>query len=82
MTVFSLGSVVISAVEVFVDYVGVYVFHVCFYLCAVCGVGICVDIFEVVEYCLFLESECCLSCSVVGVWGVVVLSYYVMRVVD
>ena len=43
------------------DYGGVYVFHVCFDLCIVYGVGICVDVC-VVECCLFLASGC-LLCS-------------------
>ena len=33
--------VVFSVVEICVDYGGVYVFHVCFDLCIVYGVGIC-----------------------------------------
>ena len=54
----------ISAVEVFVDYSDVYVFHVClaFFLFDVYGVGNFVDVYGVVECYLFLESECCLLC--------------------
>ena len=39
-----------------------YVFYVCFDLCCVYGVGICVNVCGVVcVVCLFLASECCLS---------------------
>ena len=60
--------VVISVVEVCVDYRSVYVFHVCFHFCAVDGVVICVDVCRgccIVECCLFLESGCCLLCCYV-----------------
>ena len=55
----------ISAVHVCVNNGGVYLFLVCFDLCVVNGVGICIDISGVVcvvECCLFLESGCCLLC--------------------
>ena len=54
----SCNFVVISAVDVCIDYGGVHVSHVC-------GVGICVDargVVRVVEWCLFLKSRCCLLC--------------------
>ena len=53
--------VVFSVVEICVDYDGVHVFHVCFYLCIVYGVGVCVDVFGVIcviEWSLFLPSGC------------------------
>ena len=37
-----------STISYIHDYGGVYVFHVCFNLCVVYGVGICVDICGVV----------------------------------
>ena len=39
---------VISAIELYVKYGGVYVFHVSFDLCVIYGVGICVDFCDVV----------------------------------
>ena len=60
-----------------------YVFHVCFDLCFVCSVGICVDIcgvISVLEYCLFLKFGCCLLCILVSVWSVVIVVLSVMRV--
>ena len=51
--------VMFSAVEVFVDCGGVYVFHICWNVHIVYGVGVCVDVC-VVDYWLFLESRCCL----------------------
>ena len=48
---------------------GVYVFHVCFDLRVVYGIGICIDVCDVVcvvERCLFLESGCCLLCCYVA----------------
>ena len=57
--------VVLSVVEVCVDYGGVNVFHVCLNF----GVGVCVKVSGVVclvVYCLFLTSWCCLLyCDVV-----------------
>ena len=42
-------------------YGGVNVFHVCFDLCVVYGVGVCVNVYDVVcvVCCLFLTSGCC-----------------------
>ena len=73
--------VMVFPVEVFVGYVGVYMF--CFYLFAVYGVGFCVDVcgvVYVVECSLFLESGyCLLSCGLMRVWGDVI---FVMRVIE
>ena len=54
---FALGSGMVFVTVVFsvVDHGGVYVFHVCFYLCVVYGVGVCVNVCGVV-----CVSECCL----------------------
>ena len=41
---YGVCNIVISAVEICVYYGGVYVFHVCFDLCVVYGIGICVDV--------------------------------------
>ena len=57
--------VVLSAVEVCVDYGGVNVFHVCLNFGVVYGVGVCVNVCGVVcvvVCCLFLTSGCCLLC--------------------
>ena len=59
------NCVVFSVVEICVDYGGVYVFHVCFDLWVVNGVGICVDVCSlvcVVECICFLSLgvACCL----------------------
>ena len=57
-----------SAIEVCVDYGGVNVFHVCFDLCVLYGVGIFVDVYGVacvVERCMVHESVCCLLCCYV-----------------
>ena len=51
--------VVFSVVEICIDYGDMYVFHVCFDLCVVYGVGVC-GLVCVVECCLFLASGCCL----------------------
>ena len=48
-------TVVFSVVEICVDYGGMYVFHVCFDLFVVYGVGFCVNVC-VVECGLFLTS--------------------------
>ena len=55
---------------VFVDYGDVYVF--CFDLFVVYGVGICIDVCDVVcviECCLLLKSGCCLLCCHEVLWG-------------
>ena len=55
------GFVVLSVVEVYADYVGVNVFHVCLNFGGVYGV--CVNVCGVVcdvVCCLFLTSRCCL----------------------
>ena len=57
-----------SVVEIYVDYGGVYVFHVCFYLCVIYGVGVCVDVCGVVYIveCVFFVYGCrLLSCDLV-----------------
>ena len=57
--------VVLSVVEVYADYGGVNVFHVCLYFGVVYGVGVCVNVCGVVcvvVCCLFLTSGCCLLC--------------------
>ena len=41
-------TVVVSIVDICVDYGGVNVFHVCFDLCVVYGVGVCVNVCDVV----------------------------------
>ena len=59
--------VVISVIEVCVDYGGVYVFNVSFDLCVANGIGICVNVCGVVcvvVCCLFL-TYCLLCCDVV-----------------
>ena len=56
---------VFSVVDICVEYGGVYVFHVRFYLCVVHCVGVCVNVggaICVVVCCLFLASGCCLLC--------------------
>ena len=61
--------VVCSVVEICVEYGGVYVFHVCFDLCVLYGIEVCViilcDVVCVVECCMFLGSGCCVFCFVV-----------------
>ena len=59
--------VVLSVVEVYADYVGVYLFHVCPNFGVVYGVGVCVNVCGVVcvvvcvvVCCLFLTTGCCL----------------------
>ena len=55
--------VVLSVVEVCVNYVGVNVFHVCLNFGVVYGVGVCVivcGVVRVVVWCLFLTCESCL----------------------
>ena len=72
---------VLSVVEVCVDYSGVNVFQVCLDCYVVYGIGICVNVCGVVcvvVCCLFLTSGCC---DVVGVWGGVIFVLSVMRVV-
>ena len=57
--------VVLSVVEVCVDYGGVNVFHVCLDFGVVYGVGVCVTVCGIVcivVCCLFLTSGCCLLC--------------------
>ena len=54
--------VVLSVVEVWADYGGVNVFHVCLNFGIVYGVGGCVNVVCVVVCCLFLTSGCCLLC--------------------
>ena len=57
--------VVFLVVEVFADYGGVNVFHVCLNFGVVYGVGVCVNVCGVVcvvVCCLFLTSGCCLLC--------------------
>ena len=56
--------VVLLVVEVYVDYGGVNVFHVCLSFYVVYGVGVCVNVCGVVciVCCLFLTSGCCLLC--------------------
>ena len=76
--------VVLSVVEVCVDYGGVNAFYVCLDFWVVYGVGVCVNVCGVVcvvVCCLFLTSGCCLlCCDVVGVWRVVIFLLSVMRV--
>ena len=59
----------LSVVEVCADYGGVNVFYVCLNFGVVYGVGVCVNICDVVcvvVWCLFLTSGCCLlRCDVV-----------------
>ena len=57
--------VVLSVVEVCVDYGGMYVLHVCFDLCVVYGVVVCVNVCGVV----------CVVCVCFLGLGVVILSY-------
>ena len=69
--------VVLSVVEVCVDYGGVNVFHVCLDVCVVYSVGVCVNVYAVVcvgVCCLFFTPGCCLLCCS-GAWGVVILVY-------
>ena len=57
--------VVLSVVEVYVDYGGVDVFHICLNFCVVNGVGVCVNVCGIVcvfVSCLFLTYRCCLLC--------------------
>ena len=59
-------------------------FHVCPNFGVVYGVGVCVNVCGVVcvVVCVcFLRLGVVLSCSVVGVWGVVIFVSSVMRVV-
>ena len=60
-------SVMFLFVDLCFDYGGVYVFHVCFEMCVVYGVGVCVNVYGVVcvVICLFLAFG---WCSLVGVW--------------
>ena len=51
--------VLFSVVEICIEYGGVYVFHFCFDLCVVYGIGVCVDVCGVV-CCLLLAPGCCL----------------------
>ena len=51
----------VPAVDVFINYGGVYVFHVCFDVCVVYGVGIRVDVFDVPRV---VECFCLLSLGV------------------
>ena len=52
--------VVLSVVEVCVDYGGVNVIHVCLNFGVLYGVGVCVNgVVCVVVCCLFLTSGCC-----------------------
>ena len=63
--------VVLSVVEVCVDYGGVNVFHVCLDFCVIYGVGIFVNVcgvVRIVKCCLFLTSGV-VCCVVVGMWG-------------
>ena len=53
--------VVLSVVDVYVDYGGVNVFLVCLNFGVVYGVGVCVNVC-VVLCCLFLTFGCCLLC--------------------
>ena len=61
-------------------------FHVCFNLCVVYGVGICVYVCGVVCVICFLRLDVfivllvVLLSSVVGIWGVVIFVLSVMRV--
>ena len=59
--------VVLSVVEVCVDYGDVYVIYVSLDLCIVYGVDVCVNLCGVVcvVCCLFLTSGCLLCCDVV-----------------
>ena len=73
--------IVLSVVEVCVDYGGVNVFHVHHDFGIVYAVGVCVNVWIVV-CCLFRTSGCCLlCCSIVGEWGLVIFVLYVMSVV-
>ena len=56
--------VVLSVIELCVDYGGVNVFHVCLNFGVIYGVGVCVNICVVVCVCcpcmlFFITSECC-----------------------
>ena len=56
---------VLSVVEVCVDYGGINVFHVCHDFCVGYGVGVCINVCGVVcvvVCCLFLTSGGCLLC--------------------
>ena len=57
--------VVLSVAEVYPDYGGVNVLHVCLNFGVLYGVGGCVNVWGVVcdiVCCLFLTSGCCLLC--------------------
>ena len=70
-----LGGVLFmfSAVKVFVDYGGVYVFQVCFHLFMVLGF-----VFDLCGVVCVVEYVCC---GIVGVYGVVIFILFVIRVV-
>ena len=55
--------VVVLVVEICVDFGDVYVFHVCFYLGVVYGVGICVDVCGII---CVVECVCFLNLDVAG----------------
>ena len=63
--------VVLSVVELCVDYGGVNVFHVCLDFGVVYGVGACVNVYGVVVCCLCLTSGCCDFCLICDActWG-------------
>ena len=62
----SVTFFVFSVDEICVNYSGVHVFHVCFDLCVVYGVGVCVDVCGVV---CVVKCDCflclCVVCCVV-----------------